>query len=58
MIRIGCVGSDNSHAMALGAIANDPKTDKRLRVPGVRLTHLGGDEAKRNQEPIGGKGRR
>jgi len=52
MIRIGCVGSDNSHAMALGAIANDPKADKRLRVPGVRLTHLYGDQAKRNQETM------
>ena len=52
MIRIGCVGSDNSHAMALGEIANDPKADKRLRVPGVRLTHLYGDEAKRNRETM------
>jgi predicted dehydrogenase len=52
MIRIGCVGSDNSHAMALGAIANDPKTPKHLRVSGVKLTHLCGDEAQRNAETM------
>jgi predicted dehydrogenase len=52
MIRIGCVGSDNSHAMALGKLANDRTTPAKLRVSGVRLTHLYGRRAARNQETM------
>ena len=49
MIRIGIVGSDNSHADAIAALCNT-KDHLGRRIPGMKVTHLFGLEKKRTEE--------
>lgn len=50
MLKIGIVGSDNSHAIAFSKLCNARRGDSGLRVSGARVTHLFGLDAARNQE--------
>jgi len=49
MIRIGIVGSDNSHADAIAALCNT-KDPLGRRIPGMKVTHIFGLEKKRTEE--------
>ncbi|MBI2422161.1 MAG: Gfo/Idh/MocA family oxidoreductase [Candidatus Hydrogenedentes bacterium] len=42
--RLGIVGSDNSHAEAFASLANLESGKDGLRVPGLRVTHICGDD--------------
>ena len=53
MIRIGIVGSDNSHAIAFSRLCNVAEKDGRRGVRGARVTHLFGLDGKRNAEVAG-----
>lgn len=50
MLKIGIVGSDNSHAIAFSRLCNAKKGDDGLRVSGARVTHLFGLKEDRNRE--------
>jgi predicted dehydrogenase len=56
MLRIGMVGSDNSHAIAFSRLCNLPKDEDGLHVGGARVTHLFGLDDARNRE-VAEKGR-
>jgi len=50
MIRIGIVGSDNSHAIALSQLCNLKETDDQRAIRGARVVALFGLVPERNQE--------
>ena len=50
MIRIGIVGSDNSHAIALSQLCNLNDTDAQKAVKGARVVALYGRVPERNEE--------
>lgn len=50
MIRIGIVGSDNSHAIAFSKLANLPDEKGRFRYDDVRVTAIYGAEKERTKE--------
>lgn len=50
MFKLGIVGSDNSHAIAFGSLANLEEGMKGLRIPDVQVTHIYGTDPKRTQE--------
>ena len=50
MIRIGIVGSDNSHAIALSQLCNLSDTEAQRAVKGARVVALYGRVAERNEE--------
>ena len=53
-LRLGIVGSDNSHAEAFSKIANGLQPE--FQIPGVRVTHIWGTDPARTQEVAeGGK---
>jgi predicted dehydrogenase len=47
MIRIGIVGSDNSHAIAFSKLCN---LDEKLHVDGAKVVSIFGLDAARNKE--------
>jgi len=50
MVKIGIVGSDNSHAIAFSKLCNASGGRDGLRVRGARVTHLFGLNQARNEE--------
>ncbi|GHV00723.1 hypothetical protein FACS1894211_08720 [Clostridia bacterium] len=50
MIRIGILGSENSHADAFAAYFNVPLADGRFRFPDIRVTAVCGDYPESNRE--------
>ena len=50
MVKIGIVGSDNSHAIAFSKLCNVAGGEDGLRVRGARVTHLFGVDQARNAE--------
>jgi len=50
MIRIGIVGSDNSHAIALSQLCNLRETDAQKKIRGAKVVALYGRVPERNQE--------
>ncbi len=50
MLRIGIIGSDNSHALAFSKLSNLPGPDGALRFPEVRVTALWGQEPERTAQ--------
>jgi len=50
VFKLGIVGSDNSHAIAFGCLANLEEGFQGLRVPDVRVTHIYGTDPERTRE--------
>ncbi|HHY98757.1 MAG TPA: Gfo/Idh/MocA family oxidoreductase [Firmicutes bacterium] len=50
MIKIGIVGSDNSHAIAFSKLTNVPGPDGKPKISGARVVRLFGLDAARNEE--------
>lgn len=50
MIRLGIVGSDNSHALAFGELCNVLADDDPLRIHDARVVAICGDEPARTRE--------
>lgn len=53
MLKLGIIGSDNSHAIAFASLANLDEGYNGLRVDGVQVTHLYGTDDARNKEVAG-----
>ena len=50
MIRLGIVGSDNSHALAFSELCNVRSADDPLAIPGAAVVAICGDDASRTRE--------
>lgn len=50
MLKIGMVGSDNSHAIAFSKLTNVPGPDGKPKIPGARVVSIFGLEPARNEE--------
>lgn len=56
MVRIGIIGSDNSHALAFSKLANTPDRSGEYLFPDIRITHIFGlDRGKTEEVALEGK---